>query len=404
MGRPARSLLRGLMPLLLILSCAAFVSAFSIRMIDPLVPAIAREFVLPVETAALLASAFTFPYALAQPILGPLGDAVGKARVIKVCLAILTVALLLATFATTFEHLFAARMIAGIAGGGIIPVAFAIIGDRFAMPERQVALSRLVMASQISILMGSVAGGVVAATYTWRWMFAVPAACVAIVLALAMAFLKPRPGAVREPLSLARTRANYRDAFASPYAAICLIGVFVGGSTMFGMTPFIAGRIEQLGQGGLREAGIVIAAMSIGGIAFTLMVRRLLDRLGRAGLVRLGGSILSVSLILFALATNWQQQALLLGFAGMGFFMMHNCLQAIATDLTPTARASGISLFACIFFSGQAAGPVLYRYAFSALGPIVPIIAAGVILGLLGWWIAMRLDRLDAKAAPATRP
>ena len=32
---------------------------------------------------ALLASAFTLPYALGQPLLGPMGDSVGKARMIQ---------------------------------------------------------------------------------------------------------------------------------------------------------------------------------------------------------------------------------------------------------------------------------------------------------------------------------
>ncbi|NOU06734.1 MAG: MFS transporter [Hyphomicrobiaceae bacterium] len=383
------------MPLMLILSCAAFVSAFSIRMIDPLVPAIARDFSIPIETAALLASAFTFPYALSQPILGPLGDAAGKERIIKICLGVLTLALVVATLASQLEFLFLARMIAGIAGGGIIPIAFAIIGDRFEMQERQVALSRMIMASQISILMGSLGGGFVAANYGWRWMFGVPAVFVLVVLLLALRNLKSPPGEIRQPLSIARTRASYLEALKSPYAAICLIGVFIGGCTMFGLTPFIAGRLERLQMGGLRESGMIIGAMSIGGIIFTLLVRQLLARLGRVGLVRLGGAILSTALILYAFATNWQQQALLFGFIGMGFFMMHNCLQALGVELAPKARASGISLMAFVFFLGQAAGPVVYSFAFSASGQRAPIVAAGVIFALLSLWVSIRLSRLD---------
>jgi len=416
------------MPILFILACAAFVSAFSMRMIDPLVPAIARDFHIEVETAALLASAFTFPYALSQPVLGPLGDAIGKARVIKVCLAMLGLMLAAAAYASSFEYLFAARILAGIAGGGIIPLAFAIIGDRFDMSDRQVALSRLVMASQISILMGSIAGGIVAAEYdengerwdeehpapavsggivaaeySWRWMFLVPSFAVFIVVVIAMVGLKSDPAAVRTAPSFARTRAAYADALASPYAAICLVGVFVGGSIMFGLMPFVTGRLERLGLGGLREGGIVIAAWSVGGIAFTIVVKILLARLKRAGLVRLGGIVLPLALAAYAAAGSWQLQAMIFVLVGLGFFMFHNCMQALGTELAPNARGASISLMAFVFFLGQATGPVVYAYAFKAFGPTVPILAAALVFAALGQWASRRLAYLDGQAASAPR-
>ena len=58
------------MPLLLILAASCLVSAMTMRIIDPVVPAVARDLAVSVDTVALLASAFTFPYALCQPLLG----------------------------------------------------------------------------------------------------------------------------------------------------------------------------------------------------------------------------------------------------------------------------------------------------------------------------------------------
>lgn len=391
------------MPLLFILACAAFVSAFSMRMIDPLVPAIARDFHIEVETAALLASAFTFPYALSQPVLGPLGDAIGKARVIKVCLFMLGVMLAAAAYASRFEYLFAARVLAGIAGGGIIPLAFAIIGDRFDMNDRQVALSRLVMASQISILMGSIAGGIVAAEYSWRWMFLVPSVAVFIVVVVAMIGLKSNPATPRTTPTFARTRAAYSEALASPFAAICLVGVFAGGCIMFGLMPFVTSRLERLGLGGLRQGGIVIASWSIGGIVFTIIVRQLLTRLKRAGLVRLGGVVLPLALVAYVLAGSWQTQAVIFAFVGLGFFMFHNCMQALGTELAPNNRGAGISLMAFVFFLGQAAGPVIYAMAFKVLGQTAPVLIAAGIFAILGYWASSRLASIDAVPIPTRK-
>jgi predicted MFS family arabinose efflux permease len=383
------------MPLLLVLSISAFVSAFAIRMIDPLVPAIAREFGISLGAAAMLASAYTFPYALSQPVFGVIGDATGKARVIKICLAGLAASQLLGAYATSYEAVFVSRMLAGIAGGGIIPVSFAIIGDRFSIADRQVALARLVMSSQIAILLGSVVGGIVATSVGWRHMFLWPALITAVAFVLTMLALPARKGVVREPMSIARSKAGYMEALSGPFALVCLIGVFLEGVAMSGLTPFLAGRLEQRGLGGLREAGIIIAAMSLGGIAFTLLVKTLLARLGRGGLVRIGGFLVAVSLVAVAYSPSWIAEAVALFATGFGFFMIHNSLQALGTELAPNARGSGVAMFAFIFFLGQAFGPVVYSLLFAKLGVSLPIVIGAVTLLAVALTVAAKLDAAD---------
>ena len=68
-----------------ILCFLIFTSALSVRAIDPVVPQIAADFAISPTTAALLAAAFA-AYGLAQPVLGPMADAFGKARMMVVCL------------------------------------------------------------------------------------------------------------------------------------------------------------------------------------------------------------------------------------------------------------------------------------------------------------------------------
>ncbi len=88
----------------------------------------------------MLSSAFALPYALMQLVFGPIGDAVGKVRVMRVNLAMLTLSLVACALAPSHGWLMGARIVAGAWAGGIIPVSFALVGDRVSFTERPAAL------------------------------------------------------------------------------------------------------------------------------------------------------------------------------------------------------------------------------------------------------------------------
>ncbi len=117
------------MRLLPILAASCFVSSMSMRIVDPVVPDNSRDLGVDPASVAMLASFFAFPYALAQPVLGAMGDAFGKARIIKIALSLLVLCLATSAIAPTLDTLSLARLLGGAAAGGIIPLAFAIVGD-----------------------------------------------------------------------------------------------------------------------------------------------------------------------------------------------------------------------------------------------------------------------------------
>jgi predicted MFS family arabinose efflux permease len=57
-----------------------FAQTLFTRAVDPVIPMIAGDLAIDVKTAALLSSAYTFPYALVQPALGVTGDFFGMTR------------------------------------------------------------------------------------------------------------------------------------------------------------------------------------------------------------------------------------------------------------------------------------------------------------------------------------
>ena len=388
------------MPLLVVLACACFVAALSIRVIDPLVPEIARDLVSAPQTIAMLASAFAVPYALSQPFLGPLGDSIGKARVIKGCLLALLLSLIVSTVADSVEVLFISRIAAGLAGGGIIPVSFAIIGDRFDIQHRQVALSRVLGAMLTAILVGSVASGLIASAFGWRAVMGLAAAVTAVALVVAMVSLKPRENRPEGRFGLKSIIHGYRVVFQNPRAILCYVAVFVEGVFVFGLLPYIAVLLEQRGAGGVREAGFVLAGMGLGGVLYTVAVPLLLRLLGNMfNLIRMGGILAAIGYGGVALAGPWWIEMVAFAILGFGFYCIHNSLQTQATELAPKNRGAAVSLHAFFFFLGHAAGPPLYAVALGTAGAWLTLSSLVVIVPLLALLLAWSLQRLHTVAA-----
>jgi predicted MFS family arabinose efflux permease len=372
------------MRLLPILAAGCFVSSMSMRIIDPVVPEIGRDFNVDAETVALLASAFTFPYALGQPVLGALGDALGKAKIIKFSLTVLALCLCAAALAPSLDLLFAARIVGGAAGGGVIPLAFALVGDRFAFAERQVAMSRVLSAIIAGQMTGAVGSGLLASAFGWRASMLTGTVLATLALALTLSQLHPRATAERPPFRIARMFDGYGEVFANPRTVVCFSAVFVEGIVVFGLFPYIALLLESRGAGGLKEAGFVLSGFAIGGFFYTALVRVMLSKLGLYNLIRAGAGLAGLSFAALAPGWSWPAEWMIMIAIGAGFYMIHNSLQTQATELAPNNRASAVAAHAFFFFLGQAAGPLLYRWGFAAFGTSHTLTVAGAVMALTG--------------------
>src|SRR5262249_37667991 len=126
-----------------------------------------------VKTAALLSSAFAFPYALVQPALGITGDFFGKTRLKNLSLLVVAFAALVCAAATSFSVLLAMRIVAGLLAGGVFPVAMALTAELVPLEKRQVALGRLLAVGLTGNLLGSSLAGLIGDLSGWRGVFAV---------------------------------------------------------------------------------------------------------------------------------------------------------------------------------------------------------------------------------------
>jgi len=80
---------------------------------------------------------------------------------------------------------------------------------------------------------------------------------------------------------------------------------------------------------------------------------------------------------------------------GLSFYLLHNTLQANATQMHPAMRGTAVSLFASSLFCGQSLGVVAAAWI-ADLGSLRAVFAlSAVLLPLLGAWFWQGLSLRD---------
>jgi predicted MFS family arabinose efflux permease len=357
-----------------------FASTLFSRAVDPVIPKIAADVGVDVKTAALLSSAFTFPYAFTQPVLGTIGDFFGKTRLMNLSLAAVVTTTLVCAFASNFSLLVIMRIIAGVCAGGIFPVGVAIIGDLVPVHARQVAIGRLLAVGLTGNLIGAVISGVIGDLLGWRGVFFSIGGFGLIVAVIAVFAFRGLHAGKTKPFNLRAAAAGFQSVFADPRAKICFGSVFFEGIIIHGMFPYVALLLLASGQTHSSYAGIIIAGFGLGGIILALGLPFLIVRVTERQLMSTGAAGAAIAFVLISLNLVWYAQAAVFVLLGLGFYMLHNCIQVHATDLSQTARGAAMSMHSSSFFSGQAIGPIYYGFAFGHFGlGVPPLIGAGVI-------------------------
>jgi len=183
------------------------------------------------------------------------------------------------------------------------------------------------------------------------------------------------------------------------WARAVLVTVFLEGLLVFGAFAFIPSFLHHEFGVSLLGAGAIFGIYGLGGIAYTMMTRHLVARLGERGLTLCGGVLLSAAFIVFFAADAWQWAIPASFMAGLGFYMLHNTLQTNATQMAPNSRGTAVSMFASSFFMGQAAGVAIAAYVVDNIGTVWLFCIAAVAVLAIGAGFAFALRYRQAWSA-----
>ena len=170
--------------------CAG-VASFSLlqSMVNPVLSTIEAALDTDQATVTWVLTAYLLSASVFTPIIGRIGDKVGKERMLVVALGALAVGSLLAALAPSIGVLIAARAIQGI-GGGVLPLTFGIIRDEF--PRDKVAGAVGTSAALLAVGggIGLVLAGPIVEALSYHWLFWLPM-IMTVLAALAAHFFVP---------------------------------------------------------------------------------------------------------------------------------------------------------------------------------------------------------------------
>jgi len=150
---------------------AAFMEVLDTSIANVALPYMAGSLGATNDQSTWVLTSYLVSNAIVLPISGWLANAFGRKRFFMVCLVIFTVSSLLCGIAPSLGAIIFFRILQGMGGGGLQPMAQAILADIFPPEKRGLAFALYGITAVFAPTVGPTLGGWITDNYTWRWIF-----------------------------------------------------------------------------------------------------------------------------------------------------------------------------------------------------------------------------------------
>lgn len=322
------------------------------------------------EHYAWVFSAYMLASTTTVPLYGKLSDLYGRRKLYIFAMALFLAGSILCGLANTMTQLVLARGLQGLGAGGIMPLAFILIGEMFSLEQRAKMQGLFSGVWGVSSIIGPLLGGFLVDKLSWHWVFYVnipPGLVAAALVALAWkdqihsharpvvdyagaALLSASVVALLLGLVYFGTSTSWLLIAASIVLLILLLWVesraadpilpiplfrerlfatsvshgVLAGWAMFGSLSFIPLFVQSVLGTSATEAGITIAPMLLGWVLASIFGTRMLLKIGYRRLAITGTALLTIGAFLMSRADADISRSMLMVFVslmgmGMGF-------------------------------------------------------------------------------------
>ena len=176
-----------------VVALAAFMEILDTSMANVALPYIAGTTGASNDESTWVLTSYLVSNAIVLPISGWLAVTFGRKRFFMGCLVIFTLSSLLCGFAPSLATLLLFRVMQGAGGGGLQPMAQAILADLFPPQQRGLAFALYGITAVVAPTVGPMLGGWITFNYSWRWIFFINLPVGVVTLGLVLRLIEDPP-------------------------------------------------------------------------------------------------------------------------------------------------------------------------------------------------------------------
>jgi DHA2 family multidrug resistance protein len=154
-----------------VVALAAFMEVLDTSIANVALPYMAGNLGASNDQSTWVLTSYLVSNAIILPMTGWLAGALGRKRFFMSCLGIFTISSLLCGIAPSLGFLLLFRVLQGAGGGGLQPMAQAILADTFPPEKRGLAFALYGITAIMAPTIGPTLGGWITFNYSWRWIF-----------------------------------------------------------------------------------------------------------------------------------------------------------------------------------------------------------------------------------------
>ena len=154
-----------------VVAMAAFMEVLDTSIANVALPYMAGDLAASNDQSTWVLTSYLVSNAIVLPISGWIASTLGRKRFFMGCLVMFTVSSLLCGMAPSLNLLLLFRVLQGAGGGGLQPMAQAILADTFPPHQRGLAFALYSITAIIAPTIGPTLGGWITFNYSWRWIF-----------------------------------------------------------------------------------------------------------------------------------------------------------------------------------------------------------------------------------------
>jgi DHA2 family multidrug resistance protein len=154
-----------------VVALGAFMEVLDTSIANVALPYMAGNLAASNDQSTWVLTSYLVSNAIILPISGWLAGALGRKRFFMACLTVFTISSLLCGIAPSLGMLLLFRVLQGAGGGGLQPMAQAILADTFPPEQRGLAFALYGITAIMAPTIGPTLGGWITFNYSWRWIF-----------------------------------------------------------------------------------------------------------------------------------------------------------------------------------------------------------------------------------------